>query len=41
MSSRYVEALWLSDFFGECEIFFPEYELKHFEQILNLPIEEE
>ena len=34
-------ALQYADVFGEYEIFFPEYELKHFEQILNLPIEEE
>ena len=34
-------ALQLGDVFGEYEIFFPEYELKHFQQILNLPVEEE
>lgn len=34
-------ALQYTDVFGEYEIFFPEYELKHFEQILNLPVEEE
>ncbi len=34
-------ALQYADVFGEYEIFFPEYELKNFEQILNLPVEEE